>query len=60
MNKAYIDKDDVLCSFFFQQDVLKKWIAMNKYQLEICMKLKGDGLPESDINITWMTWDGLP
>ena len=33
---------------------------MKEYQWEICMKLKGDGLPESDINITQMTYDGLP
>ena len=33
---------------------------MNEYQWEICVKLKFDSLPTSDINITQMTYDGLP
>ena len=59
MNKAYNNKHDVFCFFLFPSECwMSKW--MNEYQWEICVKLKCDSLPKSDINITQMTYDGLP
>ena len=37
---------------------MSKW--MNEYQWEICVKLKCDSLPKTDINVTQMTYGGLP
>ena len=59
MNKAYNNKHDVFCSFSILLNVVNvEWV--NEW-MNISEKFASSlNVPKSDINITQMTYDGLP